>query len=207
MKAKTTTLFQNPVLERLTRTNAYAAISLYYCFATAALVYTVGWLPIAWYQALAVFFAGILCWTLFEYVLHRFIFHFHSHEAAGKKFQYTVHGVHHEYPNDNERQVMPLIVALPLAVVIFTLFLVVMQMFGFALFAGFISGYASYLLIHYSIHIRRPPKNVFRFWWKYHSIHHYKGEDLAYGVSTPLWDVIFGTYPHQYLGAAPSQNS
>jgi sterol desaturase/sphingolipid hydroxylase (fatty acid hydroxylase superfamily) len=43
---------------------------------------------------------GLLFWTLTEYVLHRFVFHFMPSSEWGKKLHFIFHGVHHDYPND-----------------------------------------------------------------------------------------------------------
>lgn len=56
-------------------------------------------------------------------------------------------------------------------------------------------GYAIYLFIHYVVHARKPPKNFLKYLWTHHSLHHYVFEDRAFGVSSPLWDIIFKTMP------------
>jgi sterol desaturase/sphingolipid hydroxylase (fatty acid hydroxylase superfamily) len=65
----------------------------------------------------------------------------------------------------------------------------------FSFFSGFMIGYLTYAMIHYSMHAFRPPKGYFKWLWEYHNIHHFKHPDKAYGVSSPLWDHIFGTCP------------
>jgi sterol desaturase/sphingolipid hydroxylase (fatty acid hydroxylase superfamily) len=64
----------------------------------------------------------------------------------------------------------------------------------FIFLAGFILGYLVYANIHFYIHLHRPIKR-FSFFWRHHSLHHYKYPDKAFGVSSPLWDIIFGTMP------------
>jgi sterol desaturase/sphingolipid hydroxylase (fatty acid hydroxylase superfamily) len=65
----------------------------------------------------------------------------------------------------------------------------------YAFFPGFVSGYLAYGMIHYSMHAFRPPKNRLRFLWEYHNRHHYIDDEKGFGVSSPFWDIIFGTYP------------
>lgn len=60
---------------------------------------------------------------------------------------------------------------------------------------GFLVGYASYLGVHYIVHAFQPPKNFLKVLWVNHAIHHYKDPDVAFGVSTPIWDYVFGTAP------------
>src|SRR5437868_9064761 len=68
------------------------------------------------------FLVGVLCWTLFEYVVHRYVFHYEPKSRFGKQLHFIVHGVHHDYPNDATRLVMPPSISIPLAVVFWILF-------------------------------------------------------------------------------------
>ena len=53
------------------------------------------------------FLLGVLLWTLLEYLIHRYIFHYEPKTGVGKRLHYIIHGVHHDYPNDGKRLVMP----------------------------------------------------------------------------------------------------
>ena len=59
--------------------------------------------------------AGCFAWTFAEYVLHRWVFHWTNDAAWGKRVHFLLHGVHHEFPNDSDRLVMPLPTSVPLA--------------------------------------------------------------------------------------------
>jgi sterol desaturase/sphingolipid hydroxylase (fatty acid hydroxylase superfamily) len=63
------------------------------------------------------------------------------------------------------------------------------------LFAGFILGYLAYDLIHYATHHFMMRKGALKFLKRYHMQHHYKTPDRRFGVSSPLWDMVFGTMP------------
>jgi sterol desaturase/sphingolipid hydroxylase (fatty acid hydroxylase superfamily) len=65
--------------------------------------------------------------------------------------------------------------------------------FVFSFLPGFLTGYAFYLSIHYMVHAFPPPKNFFKVLWVNHSIHHYKEGEYVFGVSSPLWDYVYGT--------------
>jgi sterol desaturase/sphingolipid hydroxylase (fatty acid hydroxylase superfamily) len=142
---------------------------------------------------------GLFIWTVTEYLLHRFIFHFPAKSKIGKKIHFIFHGVHHDYPNDTKRLVMPPSVSFPLAALFYFLFYLIL---GEALlqpfFAGFLIGYLFYDITHYAIH-HFNMKN--KFWLaikNHHMIHHYKHDDLGFGVSQPMWDHVFGTtYPEK----------
>ena len=61
--------------------------------------------------------------------------------------------------------------------------------------AFFILGYLVYDYIHYATHhfpMRHPALHFLK---RFHLQHHYGAEGLRYGVSSPLWDRVFGTYP------------
>lgn len=144
---------------------------------------------------LLLFLSGFLLFTFIEYLVHRYFFHIEPTTPQREKMQYMFHGVHHEYPRDKKRLAMPMLLSITLAVVSLLFFTFLMGDSGLPFDAGFMSGYASYLLVHYLVHTFRPPKNAFRILWEHHNLHHYKHPDLAFGVSSPLWDLVFGTMP------------
>ncbi len=53
------------------------------------------------------FLLGLLVWSFTEYILHRFLFHFIPKSSWGSRLHFIFHGVHHDYPNDAKRLVMP----------------------------------------------------------------------------------------------------
>jgi len=140
------------------------------------------------------FLGGVGIWTITEYVLHRFLFHYEPPGKLGKRLHFIFHGVHHDYPNDSWRLVMPPIVSLPLAILFYFLFreLVAGDKF-FAFFAGFISGYLAYDMLHYAIHHAPMKGKIWVALKTHHLKHHFKTPDKGYGVSSPLWDYIVGT--------------
>ncbi|MEO6168232.1 MAG: fatty acid hydroxylase, partial [Chitinophagales bacterium] len=97
------TVFQSKWLEMMTKTSPQAIFSIYVPIIMAMLAYSLFSLHISWYLVTAYYFAGMFFWTLFEYLMHRFVFHHHSDNPKVQKFMYTAHGVHHEYPRDKER--------------------------------------------------------------------------------------------------------
>ena len=109
-----------------------------------------------------------------------------------------MHGNHHEYPRDKERLFMPPVPSLILASFIFSCMYFVAQLIGlreniFAFFPGFMLGYLMYGSMHYAIHAWNPPYKWMKSLWRNHHLHHYKNEHLGFGVSTTLWDRVFGT--------------
>ncbi|NKF23312.1 sterol desaturase family protein [Solimonas marina] len=146
--------------------------------------------------ALGWFAVGLAIWTPVEYVLHRWAFHYEPGFAWGKRLHFIFHGVHHDYPNDAKRLVMPPSASLPIAFVFYLLFRLVMPAPGLhASFAGFLTGYLIYDLIHYALHHASWRMSWFTALKRNHMQHHFVDPDRRFGVSTPLWDYVFGTRP------------
>jgi len=141
------------------------------------------------------FLAGLLVWTFTEYILHRYVFHYEPTSSIGKRLHFLLHGIHHDYPNDSLRLVMPPIVSGPLAAIFYYFFLALVgTTFLPAFFAGFLVGYLCYDMIHYATH-HAPMKGKTGLLLKHHHMrHHYQTDEFNYGVSSPLWDFVFRTY-------------
>jgi dihydroceramide fatty acyl 2-hydroxylase len=143
--------------------------------------------------AAGAYLAGLFLWTITEYVAHRGSFHHEPATEGQLAYVYLVHGVHHAYPDDERRWVMPLIVSVPISTVIFLIIRFVLGPIGEPVFAGFIHGYLAYDMLHYFIHRGHMPTRVGRFLRQYHLAHHYAKPDAHFGVSSPLWDFVFRT--------------
>lgn len=193
----TTALFRNRFLEALTRTHFAIPVTLYLLCSVALLLYASGMKKLDFFNVIWLFPGGMLLFTLVEYSIHRWVFHFHASTEKQKAFKYKVHGVHHEFPRDKDRLVMPPVLSIVVALVFYLLFRYLLGLNVLLFFPGFLSGYSIYLLIHYAVHRFRPPSNFFKILWTHHALHHYKEEDAAFGVSNPLWDYIFRTMPEK----------
>ncbi|KAK6025648.1 fatty acid hydroxylase family protein [Ostertagia ostertagi] len=115
-------------------------------------------------------------------------------KPKARRFVYTMHGVHHEFPRDKERLFMPPVPSMIIATVLFSLFYLAMSWNALAFFPGFLFGYLVYGSMHYAIHAFAPPRFL-KALWRNHHLHHYKAEDKGFGVSSVLWDVVFKTVP------------
>ena len=142
---------------------------------------------------LGAYACGLLAWSLFEYVAHRGSFHHPPNTEGQVAYGYVVHGIHHAYPDDSRRWVMPLVVTLPIAALLFLLFAYVLGPPGRPTYAGFLHWYLTYDLLHYFIHRGRMPTRLGRHLRQYHLTHHYAAPDRHFGVSSPLWDIVFRT--------------
>ncbi len=153
-----------------------------------------------WY-VLAAFLIGLFIWTLAEYNVHRFVFHFPPRTPAQERIIYLFHGIHHHQPQCKTRLVMPPVVSIPMAAVFYGLFTLVLGTLLHRpewvrpMVAGFTIGYLTYDLIHYATHHFPMRGGIGRYLKRYHMMHHYKTPDRRFGVSSPLWDIVYGTKP------------
>jgi len=143
--------------------------------------------------SLLIFGSGLIFWSLMEYLFHKYLFHFNNHKPWSERMHFVLHGVHHNHPNDQLRLVMPPIMSLTIIVLSYFLFRYVLGNAWWPAHSGFITGYLIYDTIHYAIHHANWKFGWFQTLKKNHSIHHFKNEDVNYGVSSPFWDVVFGT--------------
>ena len=148
---------------------------------------------LSWTAMGACFLAGLLAWSLLEYTAHRGSFHHEPTTRWQLAYAYLVHGAHHAFPDDSRRWMMPVGFTLPIAALLFLAFALVLGRFAAPSFAGFIYGYLAYDLLHYYIHRGRMPTRLGRYLRQYHLTHHFKSPDRHFGVSSPLWDVVFRT--------------
>lgn len=128
--------------------------------------------------------------------MHRFLYHKIEDATYNTGIQYLFHGIHHEFPNDQTRLVLPWIPSLGIAALFYGLFYLIMRPNAFVFSSGFVLGYCAYMTVHFAIHKVPAPKK-FDFWWRHHNIHHFQQHDRAFGVTSPLWDIVFGTMPEK----------
>jgi len=186
-------LFKNQYLEYFTKTHPLVIWGMYLPVIILLPYYATFRLDFPAWQTILLFIGGMFFWTFFEYLMHRFVFHWVSENPRAQKFIYVMHGNHHEYPRDKERLFMPPVPSLIIASVIFLLMYLSMSYNVMAFFPGFMLGYLIYGSMHYAIHAWNPPFKWMKPVWRNHHLHHYKSEEKGFGVSTHIWDVVFGT--------------
>ena len=115
---------------------------------------------------------------------------------------FLIHGIHHDYPYDRDRLVMPPTVTAVFAAIVWVpIHLLLGPHLDRPFFAGIVIGYVIYDLTHYYLH-HAAPRTAFGKWLrKYHLVHHFQTPDVRYGITSPLWDLVFRTYPRdRYQG-------
>lgn len=187
-------LFKSDYLEMMTKTHPLVIYSIYLPVIVFMLYYGAAYRGLAVGREIWLFLTGVLFWTLFEYMMYRHLFHMIVQSPRAKRFVYTMHGVHHEFPRDRERLFMPPVPSIILASLIFLGLHALIGWNALAFFPGFLLGYLSYGSMHYAIHAFAPPKFM-KALWRNHHLHHYKHPGKGFGVSSVLWDVVFRTVP------------
>jgi sterol desaturase/sphingolipid hydroxylase (fatty acid hydroxylase superfamily) len=189
-------MFENDLLERFSRIHPSTPFVVWIPVAALFLARSAMRHQLALLSIPALFFAGIVFWTFAEYVLHRWVFHWTNDTAWGKRVHFLLHGVHHDFPNDKDRLVMPLPTSVPLAILFYALFAVTLgRTVGEPFFAGFVIGYLFYDGTHYFVHHFAPRSRWGKFLRRHHLTHHFADHDGGFGVSSPLWDYVFRTLP------------
>lgn len=186
-------LFQNHYLEMLTKTHPLVIWGLYLPVIIGFPLYSHSKLAISIGVIATLFFAGMLFWTFFEYLMHRFVFHLVAESERTRRIIYVMHGNHHEYPRDKERLFMPPVPSIIISSLIFFAMYSILHQNTFTFFSGFMLGYLMYGTMHYAIHAWNPPFKWMKPLWRNHHLHHYKNEHQGFGVSTTIWDRVFGT--------------
>lgn len=185
-------MFNHPFLEWFTGTRPrtlvliYLPVSAYFVWAGAV----AGWSPVV---SALLFGGGVVLWTAIEYLMHRFVFHPTPRGRLGVLFAYLIHGVHHAFPEDRRRWLMPPIVTAPIAALLCLALRLVVGTASAPLFAGALFGYLVYDLLHYACHAGSLRGRVARYLRQHHLTHHFRTPETRFGVSSPLWDRVLGT--------------
>jgi len=194
MSKKSVRLFRNDFLESLTHVHPIVPL-LFWSPVVVLLLWRslfVHQLPVSLVAAMVI--PGLIVWTLAEYLLHRFVFHFDTTSSIGNRLVYLFHGVHHDTPNDKSRLVMPPAGAVIVMVILWILFsLVIPAPWAEPFSAFFIVGYLIYDYLHYATHHFRMRHPMLQALKRNHMQHHYSVKDAKYGVSSPMWDCVFST--------------
>jgi sterol desaturase/sphingolipid hydroxylase (fatty acid hydroxylase superfamily) len=187
-------VFQSDFLERFTHVHPLTPLLLW----TPILVFLL-WRSFAvhtlgFFSVLGVGFIALFLWTLTEYMLHRWVFHYVGESQISRRLQFMIHGLHHDDPQDATRLVMPPVGSIILGVIFYSTFRFLLgQVWADPFFAFFVVGYLCYDYAHYSVHHFRPRTRFGKMLKQNHMNHHYKSPESLWGVSSPIWDYVFGT--------------
>jgi 4-hydroxysphinganine ceramide fatty acyl 2-hydroxylase len=189
---ESTRMFKSDLLETLSKVHYLVPVFIFVPVILVSTYLALFVKQIGLFTYIEYFIIGLFVWTFVEYVMHRFVFHYVPKNKFGLRLHFIFHGVHHDYPSDAKRLVLPPSVSIPLATAFYFLFNAILPagyVFGF--FPGFILGYLFYDISHYAIHHFNFKGNIWKKIKQHHMLHHYQAPDRGYGVSSPLWDKIF----------------
>jgi len=201
-------LFEMKILETLTRTKwwlvplIWMPVVIYFGLSgTTSLMESYGGTKGSLLSA-GLFLCGCLAWTLLEYSLHRCLFHWRPNLRSHTQitFHFLLHGLHHKTPLDPDRLVFPPAAALLIITLFYTAYRIFLPFPIFCCYAcGKLFGYICYDMTHYYLHHGSPnPSSTLYYKKIYHYNHHFKDSTSGYGISTMLWDYVFGT-----IGSGP----
>ncbi len=128
---------------------------------------------------------GLFLFSIIEYSFHRWLFH------GSVQIMAEGHRAHHENPlgYDSLPFFLPALILLSLTGV---LVLIMPATYAFLLTGTITLSYVIYGLSHFTIHHHLFHYAFARNWAANHHIHHFHA-DTNFGVTTPLWDIVFGT--------------
>ena len=185
-------MFESRVLDALSRVHPIVPVLIF----VPGIVFLAAWSfsKASVLLTIALVIAGYALWTLFEYWLHRIVFHFEPDHGLGARLHWIIHGVHHDHPNDPMRLVMPPAVSIPLGAAVFgLLYLIFGGHYAPGIGAGFFVGYLVYDMMHYYLHHFRPHGRLGRMLRERHMRHHFQDHTRGFGISAPYWDNVFRT--------------
>jgi sterol desaturase/sphingolipid hydroxylase (fatty acid hydroxylase superfamily) len=139
-------------------------------------------------------FLGALLWTFMEYMLHRFLGHVKKRLLVRTRFhkEHTKHHLKRDYFAGALDKFLTLIAIGP--VIFLISYLLTETLTALVFTASFTTMYLTYELIHRRMHVKSPPHIYASKMRAHHFYHHFVDETMNHGVTTPIWDMVFGTY-------------
>ncbi len=193
-KDETVRMFRSDFMESLSRVHPAIPLLIFVPVILYMLYQSIFSFKIEALSVIGLVLFGLFIWTITEYLLHRFVFHLELKSKIGARVHFIFHGVHHDYPSDSKRLVMPPSVSIPLATMFYFLFrFLIGGVSVHPFFAGFLTGYLFYDMTHYAIHHFNMHSKFWLGLKNHHIKHHYQNPNKGYGVSSPLWDLVIGT--------------
>lgn len=135
--------------------------------------------------------AGAFTWTFLEYVIHRWLGHDKRFRGNPFGLEHVRHHVEGDYFAPSYKK---LILALAFASLLSAPSVVLGSRVGVAYVVGLIGFYGIYEVVHRSLHVRAGFGPYGRWARRHHFTHHFVDARKNHGVTSPLWDVVFGTH-------------
>jgi len=141
---------------------------------------------------LLAFALGISTWSIVEYALHRFLGH---DRRSMPNFFSVEHTRHHTEGNYFAPTWKKGLVAIAISGLSFALLrLLVEETLAVGYTMGFVGMYVTYEVLHRRAHTHAGIGAYGRFVRRHHFHHHFANPRANHGVTSPVWDLVFGTY-------------
>ena len=139
---------------------------------------------------------GLLLWSLLEYALHRIFFHWTPHNRQVRQIVQALHFTHHGDPRNPDKILIRPTYSLPVSALFLGGFYAVTGSFfaAAALLVGVWLGFLYYERVHYRLHLSTAANGWLKYQRRWHFYHHFVDSRNCFGVTSPLWDLVFGTY-------------
>jgi len=141
--------------------------------------------------------AGALAWTFIEYLVHRWLYH-HA------PFFREMHDMHHNEPHAHIGA-PPIIGIVLIFAIFYAPLLTVNAIAASGVTVGILIGYVGYMVVHHAAHYWSMPQSSWLYQLRrHHALHHHHAEDCNFGITTSLWDRVFGTAVQTSRATAPT---
>jgi len=187
-------MFESAFIDKFSRTH-WSVVPILFVPAVAILLWLGLRAGVQLWTTVGLFAGGWLWWTFVEYWLHRTLFHWIPNGRWGARMHFILHGVHHDWPRDRYRLVMPPVVSIGLFWFFLGCYVPLLGEHAWGFHAGMVTGYMTYDIIHYMTHHVSPSTPWMKAIRRHHLAHHSPKlqHDAKFGVSSTLWDHIFRT--------------
>jgi sterol desaturase/sphingolipid hydroxylase (fatty acid hydroxylase superfamily) len=147
-------------------------------------------------SVVALICAGLLTWGLIEYAIHRWVLHRESRIDDARLHGNRVHLAHHADPYALDRLNVQLSESLPVCAAYCLLAWAATGSWRATVFLydGLMLGYFFYEYLDYQAHHGAARGPLIRYFRRYHLLHHHCAAQARFGVTSPLFDLVFGTY-------------
>ena len=149
-----------------------------------------------WKDLLWLIPVGLFFWSLLEYAMHRLFFHWSPHNRKLKRIVQALHLSHHTDPRNPDKILIRPSYSLPIsALVLGGFYAVTGSLFSAsALLSGVWLGFLYYEWVHYRLHLSTAASGSLKYQRGWHFSHHFVDQGNCFGVTSPIWDLVFGTY-------------
>ena len=167
--------------------NYYLSLATDFLTAVVLLILSIYYSTDIW-ASIAFFIVGVLFFTFLEYAVHAWLFH------KDHPLKVFIEGHAHHHQNPFSYDAMPFFMSALIAAIFVWIFHFIMPLpDAMALVGGMALGYFNYGIMHHIMHRREFKSKYWRYMQEFHFVHH-KKPLLNHGITTDIWDRVFGTY-------------